>query len=233
MHIILLPGLDGTGLLFNPLLPYLSDYKTSIIPLPETGKQDYESLSQYVQSKLPPNDCIIIAESFSGPIAKKLPANTPQIKGVIFVATFLSTPNALLLSLIHKLPLKVLSKLPFARKIYQYFLLGKNCPPDLMAQFEEIIAQLEPRLIQSRLKSIQNLSCVEEIENQSKMPALYIQANGDRVIPSSKATEFQKCFSKIDIHKIDGAHFLLQVKPEECATIIKGFITQRGKAYSS
>ena len=66
MKIILLPGLDGTGDMFAPILSLLTDFDTEVISLPQSGSQDYETLCEHVKLSLPSEDFILIAESFSG-----------------------------------------------------------------------------------------------------------------------------------------------------------------------
>jgi len=58
MRIILLPGLDGTGDLFKPLLAQLSnDIKSNImvVSYPTDLELSYPALVEYVRGKLPLN----------------------------------------------------------------------------------------------------------------------------------------------------------------------------------
>lgn len=59
MKLILLPGMDGTGMLFEPLLRELRELDTEVVPLPNSGPQDYASLAEVVAN-------IIASDSGSG-----------------------------------------------------------------------------------------------------------------------------------------------------------------------
>ena len=51
MKIVLLPGLDGTGNLFNSLLRFLPVEDVTVIALPDAGEQTYEALVDYPEPK--------------------------------------------------------------------------------------------------------------------------------------------------------------------------------------
>ena len=92
MKLILLPGLDGTGLLFKHLQKVLPDfYEPEVIAYSITQKQTYPELIEQVKTQLPTEPFLLLAESFSGPIAYRLSLDTSiPIKKLILVATFLS-----------------------------------------------------------------------------------------------------------------------------------------------
>ena len=94
MTLVLLPGMDGTGLLFAALLAELNEIETLVLALPQTGPQDYATLAEYIRPQLPQADFILLAESFAGGIAAQLSQQEcAHLQGVIFVAAFLSAPK--------------------------------------------------------------------------------------------------------------------------------------------
>jgi len=218
MKLVLLPGLDGTGDLFSPLLQELSEYKCEIIPLPSSGAQDYKTLTDYVLGELPDDDFVLVAESFSGPIGMNISrVGLTNLKGVIFVATFLSPPNSKLIALAKILPLKLLSVLPAAKTAYKLLFLGSKASDTLTQQFQSTIHDLPASLIKARLSSIQSLSFDNKLYT---LPAGYIQAVSDKLVPAAKAREFYDCFGNITIKIVEGPHFILQANPVECAEAI-------------
>ncbi|MCI5146853.1 MAG: hypothetical protein D3923_15345 [Candidatus Electrothrix sp. AR3] len=80
MQVILLPGMDGTGILFKPLLKEFSeDIDVRALSYPCDTKLSYSQLVEYVRKKLPEReDFILVAESFSGPIGYFLASNPPS-----------------------------------------------------------------------------------------------------------------------------------------------------------
>jgi len=210
--------MDGTGNLFLPLLRYLKDEDIQIVTLPNSGNQDYLSIMERVEEQLPTEDYIIVAESFSGPVgallAKKQVTN---LKGVVFVATFLSPPNKLLLKLSKFIPVKAAIRLPGSQLLLRHFLLGYNASQEAVELFIETIKELDPNVIRKRIGTIQQL--LLERMNVG-IPSVYIQAEQDKLIPFNKAEEFRQHFTDIELFTVKGPHFLLQSNPSDCASLI-------------
>lgn len=219
--------MDGTGILFKPFLELLSGFDAQVITLPASGDQDYQTLSNYVSARLPEEDFVLIAESFSGPIAASLSSsNKPHLRGVVFVATFLSSPNQLLLSIAKLMPIKLLASLPLSSYIQRRLFFGNTTNKDLMSLFKEALDNLSGELIKSRVDSIRSFKYMEE---KSDIPCIYLRAVSDRLIPGNKALEFRSYFSKIALENIDGPHFLLQASPETCFEKLSEFIKTLNK----
>jgi pimeloyl-ACP methyl ester carboxylesterase len=102
-HLVLLPGLDGTGELFAPLLQALGeDITTSVV---RYGAE--LTFDEYVESagKALPEQCVLIAESFSGPVAIAVAARHPgKIRCLVLCATFAVSPFRTLLSGVRFVP---------------------------------------------------------------------------------------------------------------------------------
>ena len=66
-----IPGIHGTPRLFHAVKDMIAaGIDTEFIELPTSGKQTYETLSEWLKQKLPTGrKRLIIAESFSGPLA--------------------------------------------------------------------------------------------------------------------------------------------------------------------
>ncbi len=69
IRIVLLPGLDGTGLLFEPFIQKCPEgYLPEVIQYPHDRPHSYTALEEIIESKIPGNDkFLILGESFSGP----------------------------------------------------------------------------------------------------------------------------------------------------------------------
>jgi len=109
MKIVLLPGLDGTGNLFNPLLKFIPEENVVVIALPTQGEQTYSALAEYCKGRMPREPYILVAESFSGPIGLMLAASEDCfLNKLVLVATFASPPKPFASKLCSYLPLKQL-----------------------------------------------------------------------------------------------------------------------------
>lgn len=218
MELILLPGLDGTGLLFSPLLKHLpKDLKTRPVSYP-LSSLTYLQLTEYVKEQLPKDeDFVIIAESFSGPIACLLAQNPPpNFKKVIFVATFLRPPHLLLMKTINYLPIAQLTNL-LPDLVIKMMLLGSEANDGLISLFRKTLKSVPSNVIHSRLTELSRLT-----PSQNKIPIAcsYIQAIGDRLVAKGSIEDFKRVSNGISVHRIDGPHFILQAKPRECADIV-------------
>ncbi|MET0090382.1 MAG: hypothetical protein ABW068_10250 [Candidatus Thiodiazotropha sp.] len=71
MKLIMLPGLDGTGRLFKGFLQCYPG-EARVVSLPMDGPQDHRALAQRISPRLPEEDYVLLAESYSGLIAMHL-----------------------------------------------------------------------------------------------------------------------------------------------------------------
>lgn len=94
---------------------------------------------------------------------------------------------------------------------------AQNASKQLVELFQQTIISLPPQLIKDRLKSIQMLSVDPE---ELYLPAAYIQASSDRLVPLAKVEDFKSRFKNLTIRSIEGPHFVLQSKPAEAAAVI-------------
>lgn len=219
MKIVLLSGLDGTGILFKPLIELLpSDIEPIVISYPNTNKMDYEDLFDFVLRQLPKEEeYILIGESFSGPIANQIALQKPQnLKAVIFVATFLKNPRPLLLNLINFLPLSLLLSLPIPEFIIRLFIFERNSSKELIKLFRQSLSQVSKNTLSFRLREVSHLKTHLPCNTQ----AVYIQATNDKLVPANSVEIFKDTIDNLTVHKVTGSHFILQTNPSACAKII-------------
>jgi len=150
MEVVLLPGMDGTGILFKPFTKFLNEHiKVTIIQYPCDNKLSYNELYAFVKEHLPKcNEFVLVAESFSSPIAYKLAVeNIASLKSVIFVAGFLEAPRPTLLGVLTRLPVSVFLRLPLPDFMVRQFLLGTNASDTLVALYHDYGATYVQRSI--------------------------------------------------------------------------------------
>ena len=227
MKVILLPGLDGTGLLFKPFIEALpKNIETLVISYPKIKIQNYGELVSYVIAQLPEEDYILVGESFSGNIAYQIALSNPKhLKSIIFVASFLSSPRPLLLTLLNLLPTKILFSVPPPKFIIKTFMLGSSVKNNIIQLFLEALKQVSPELLSFRLKEINKLQLSSQ---KCEVKATYIQATNDYLVPQKSVENFEKLFSNLCVVKVAGSHFILQSKPVECGKIVeKQYLTNK------
>ncbi len=111
MKIVLLPGMDGTGLLFKDFIR-ASPLDCLVLSLPESGEQSHKALSEIMVNNLPTDAYALVAESFSGGLVPYL-IQSAKVKpqAIILVASFLHSPRPLLAKCVYYLPWKILLKI--------------------------------------------------------------------------------------------------------------------------
>lgn len=220
MNLVLIPGLDGTGEFFKPFLDVYGRADAQVIALPQDGPQDYGALTEYVAQRLPVDrDYVLLAESFGGPIGASLALRgLRHIKGVVFVATFLSPPAwwATTLGLI--LPLKLAAPMALGRIIMRQLLAGPQASAQTMDWVQSVICGVPPEVIKARLRAIRGM---RPLTGRTDMPALYIRATQDRLIGADKFADFSKHFTDIKLFKIEGPHLILPDRAEDCVRTVR------------
>ena len=221
MRLVLLPGLNGSSTLFEPLLAHLSPaLEVQALELPSQGSQAPKALAGLLLSKLGNTPYVLLGESFSGPLAYQLALQQPPgLRGVIFTASFLSRPHPLL-PLIKYLPLP--RWLLEQNTLLNLFCLNGQTSAELTLILRKEIQRLPTLLLRARLHS---LSQLQKPALQLELPALHLLAKQDRLVTRKAQTSLQTCCSQLTEIALDGPHFLLQSQPQACADAIERFIT--------
>jgi pimeloyl-ACP methyl ester carboxylesterase len=104
--LVLMPGLDGTGKLFQPLVGSLpASIRCSVAAYPTDHKLSIRQMARRVAATLPPGPLVLLAESFSGLVALALlHQRVASIRAVIFCAAFAGPPRPLLLGAASRVP---------------------------------------------------------------------------------------------------------------------------------
>jgi len=226
--LVLMPGLDGTGLLFERFVSALPpNIRTCIIEYPR-GAVPLEEYAAVVAGRLPAGRVVLLAESFSGIVASYLLRTHHLLaEKVIFVASFGSTPRRYLKVLLPFFPALAWS-IPFIPSAtWRYFCLGAGATPTDIARLKGALAQVNPSVVAHRLK----LVAMAKIANDPRIdvPAYYLQAEGDRLVPHRAAEHLRRLFSHLTLLHVPGPHFLLQASPIECAQLIAGIMLDAPK----
>lgn len=220
MKLLLLPGMDGTGILFEPLREHLgAEWDVEVIQYPSEGPQDYETLKRYAESQLPQNeDYVLLGESFSGPIAYSIGLGAPSaLKAIILVATFLEPPRPILLRLVTPL-FRVIGGLRPPNTLVRHLLLGHDATQALVERFKGVLRLVPKSTIAGRLESVTTL---QPPRAALPVPLAYIQALQDKLVPKECIEMFRALNPGMREYKISGPHFLLQTRVSECIEVLK------------
>ena len=94
LRLILLPGLDGAGLAFGPLLKLLpSSIRPTVVTYPRDRVMGYDELLPLVMAMLPDEPFVLLGESFSSPLSIRIAATRPHgLRGLILSSAFARNP---------------------------------------------------------------------------------------------------------------------------------------------
>ncbi len=223
MKLVFLPGLDGTGLLFNRLIDALpKDLSIEIFSLDEIAGDTYYEQANELAKRFENENIIIVAESYSGRIAYELCGILGnKIKGIVFLASFISSPS-LISKLAGYLPLLFIKPLVITKFIVN--LIGFN-GSGRKAEIDSIFHSLQKcnkTKIKSRLRNISKLTKPDVVYKQ---PVTYIKPHNDYLVSGGAVRVLQDIFVNLNVVTVQGGHFIAQSNPEECSKIVCSSIT--------
>jgi pimeloyl-[acyl-carrier protein] methyl ester esterase len=216
----MLPGLDGTGMLFAPLLralPYGMHVK--VIAYPASDKMGYEELCDFCADQLPDGPVVVLGESFSGPVATLLAHRFPdRVKGLILAASFVSAPLPGFVAPLLHLP----GILHFAKKFARFPLIGLRSEPEVTKLLAKTVSDLPTPLLRFRALQVMHANYSEQFR-RAACSVLVLHGSQDVLVSAKRAKKMCKMRPNAKLSVLDGPHMLLQVKPLECAAEIAGF----------
>lgn len=224
---MLLPGMDGTGKLFEPLLQIIpEEFQTKAVAYPESLK----SFGEYVQFASDQlgttGEALLVAESFSGPIAIAVLRNPPpNLRAIVLVATFTTPPHALLRHLSMMTPYSLIRA--FTPSAIRLFCANGNAHAEVAQYAADVVKYLPIEVLRERLKLLSQFpSDLKRVLEQSSLPILILEPTHDRLVPKSSLISVG-LRSSAKVKKIAGPHFLLQCCPQECWSEIDAFLEKR------
>jgi len=225
-RLVFFPGLDGTGLSFEPLQAFLPPgVECAVVRYPTDEFLPFEEIAECAAEQIRGlTSFVALAESFSGPIVIRLLSSGQfDAKCLVLCATFAEAPRSRLLKLSRILPLSTLLALPVPKFAFRMFVGGDEFCESLFPLFQRVRAAVPPKILAHRLRLVAKVD-VTNLLSDLRMPCCYIQATNDRLVPSSSLAPFRKLIPNLQIRQVQGPHYVLQVQPQACLSIIDEFV---------
>jgi pimeloyl-ACP methyl ester carboxylesterase len=222
VKVLLIPGMDGTGKLFSPLLDELpSGVDIQVICLNDLITQNPIEQALEIASLIGSEEVIILSESYSGYIAYHLSLlPNLNIKHVIFAASFLENPTWL--SRLNKLlPLNLVRSGLIPDIALCSVLFAQRNNKKLVNLFNSSLKLINNSTLRHRLTVITNL--VRPSESLS-VPCTYVQASNDYLVSNKSVDVFKELCININIVKANGGHFIVQSNPHYFSKLVQGVI---------
>ena len=225
MKLVLFPGLDGTGVLFRPLLAALPpDIEPIVVTYPPREPLNYNELMPLVSASLPRNDrYVLLGESFGGPLTLRIAASRPSgLQGLILCGSFVTCPfdavPAWLSFAVRPLPFRLF---PFFLALQS--LLGMYETREHRDLGKEAIGQVMPEVFALRVREIMRVDVTAEL-NMCGMPILYLQGMRDRIVGANNLRRIRALKPDVRTVRIDCGHMILKTQPLESARAIAEFM---------
>lgn len=225
--LVLLPGMDGTGELFQPFVAAVGQAcDIVVLTYPCDIPLNYGELQAIARQSLPTDrPFVLLGESFSGPIAIALTAlNLPRQVGLVLCCTFASNPRPLFSHLGFLLNILPIGLVP-ARWLSP-MLLGRFSSAALRAALSRAINKVSPSVMRKRLRSVLKVDVSTQL-SQIKVPAVYLRATQDRVVPKTASLRICELKPQVQVIEVEAPHCLLQATPDKAARVIVEFLQTR------
>jgi pimeloyl-ACP methyl ester carboxylesterase len=227
LTLVLLPGMDGTGVFFEDFAAALHpEFEPIIAAYPDDPSLGYVELEALARAALPQNEPhLILGESFSGPIAISIAAsNPPGLLGLILCVTFARSPHPLL-----PLVSAILKPLPawrVPRFIQQPNLFGRFNSPYLRAKLRKVRSLVSQKTLKARLEAVASVDVSEKLRRVT-VPTLYLRGKSDCVVSRASCDFIRKIHPSVVVAELDAPHLLLQTVPQAAKSAIERFVANR------
>jgi pimeloyl-ACP methyl ester carboxylesterase len=226
VRLVLLPGLDGTGDLFEPFVEALgSEIPVGIVSYPPHEPLTYSELERRVRENLPDDEpYVLLGESFSGPIAISLAASRPKhLSGLILCCSFARNPRRWLRALSG-----IVSRFPVERvpsAVASFLLMNSLSHQAMRSALDEAIRRTSPAVLRARIVAVLDADVTDRCAD-IRVPVLYLRAARDRLVSESASRLIRRAVPGARVAVFDAPHFLLQVAPNEAAQIVRQFLRE-------
>lgn len=222
--LVLLPGLDGTGLLFDDFVATLPpDLEPIVVRYPADRPLGYARLEEIARASIPNSPFVLLGESFSGPLAISIAASKPAgLIGLVLNCTFARYPRDLFRKF-HWLAPYIPVAGPVVRVARRAVSPGQveSAVAKKLNAAREMVAK---KAFRARIEELLRVD-VTPLLGEIDVPILDLRAMRDGIVPNRAGDEIRKRGRQVRAVDVEGPHFLLQAKPAEAADVIHAFVS--------
>ncbi len=174
---------------------------------------------------------IIIAESFSGPVAiQMIGSRRVQAKALILCATFAKSPRPFVWRIMQLLRLPLLIRPDMPKRFFKIIIGDDKLIAELLPLWKKVHADVPAHVMNHRLKIINHVDVTRRLK-ELPVPCCYLQATNDRLVPSSCLEDIKNYMPLLEVKKINAPHFILQAQPQACLEAIEDFMKLINKTF--
>jgi pimeloyl-ACP methyl ester carboxylesterase len=211
---LLLPGIDGSGRLFAPLLAAEPrGFVPEVLSYPPDRALGYGELAALVRERLPRGPFALVAESFSGPVAVRLAAERPPgLRALVLAATFLHEPLSPLLHPLRALVGARLFGVTMPAVLVRHFMAGPDAPGAIVEEVQAAVAAVAPSVMAHRAAESLRVDVREEFA-RVEAPILWLAPLRDRLVRTAAVEEALAIRPDVDLASLEAPHMILQRCP--------------------
>lgn len=225
--LVLLPGLDGTGLLLADFAASFGpEVKVIVASYPTDTPLGYSELESVARSFLPQDQpFFLLAESFSGPIGISIAASSPPgLLGLVLCCSFARNPVPMLAPLGPLVGVFPVSILPV--RLLVFFLLGRFRSSALLGAIAESLSLVAASVLRARARAVLAVDASAFL-SRVRVPVLYLRASEDRLVSRASSELVSSLAQQTKVVEFTAPHFLLQVSPSSVASQVSEFMGVR------
>jgi pimeloyl-ACP methyl ester carboxylesterase len=215
--------MDGTGELFGPLLKVIpQSLPRRVVSYPPDRPRSYAELGSILDEQLADaGELVVVAESFSGPLAVRYAAAHPgRVRAVVLCASFIRPPAPGWLRLFAR---PALFRLPMPKFVLKRLMAGRDAPDSLLRSVNDAVRKVAPEVLAARVREVLRVDCSEELR-RSRVPVLYLGASRDAIVKRSSWEAVQAVRPDVELNEVDAPHLALQTAPEVAWNEIAKFL---------
>lgn len=221
-RLVLLPGLDGTGKLFENFLAVAPlGVSVQVLSLNNERLLSWEQECDRLAKALGSEPAVLLAESFSGRFAFALSQReSTTIHHVVFAATFLKNPHWFTQVAVG-LPCKLFDVSWIPDWVLRKVLFNSKHSESLIPPFRRALAGVPFEILKNRLQQIAKM---EAPCSPLLLPCTYLRATQDVCVPHRSLAPFRMLCPNLVVKEIKSGHLLLQTNPKWVWQILLDYV---------
>lgn len=218
--LVLLPGLDGTGLLGRSLVARFAAAK--LVTYPPDRVSSFEELVAHVRAAIESQPrVILVGESYSSAIALRYAAAYPQqVAAVVLIAGFIAPPWTRALA---PAMWAWLFRIRPPRWIVRWAFAGAGADDERVDHVIATVRSVKPHVISGRLRQVLTTDHTPVVRGLGA-PVLYVAGESDRLVRRDSIRRVQEALPQTKVVYIPGPHVLSETHPDEVADAIREFV---------
>jgi pimeloyl-ACP methyl ester carboxylesterase len=229
--------MDGTGDLFSPLRGVMpAGLPTRVVAYPVDEALSYdELLARLTQQLAGAREVVLIAESFSGPLALRYAADFDElsrvsepgrVRAVVVCASFVRPPAPRWL---RHLAWPLLLWAPPPDWAVRRLMVGTDAPDELVRMVKSAVRKVRPAVLARRVREVLSVDCADALR-RCEMPVLWLAPTADALLRSTDVEAVRALNPRVTVATLDGPHLLLQARPAEAWNAVAEFLARHGIA---